>query len=347
MSRIKDYGKPLKGTPVRELAQTDGLEGHLIRMHVLNNPRSDEQNLVRQSIASIQDAQSDDGSWSGSVIETCGQVDRLLAYGISPSSRSMRKARKWLFSQQLADHPVWTGMFAESRKPTDSIKEARGGYALRALYAKHYRHLTSEPCCASTPVVATCCALEVLFAIGEDVVSNPSLDAPVNRILALGNATGGICGGQSSKFTAETAPPPNRGRLWTRSDNRVFRRPCEVNPGTMICAHFLVRAAARSEALSRSQFVVTALEQWQAHQLPNGNFDTKYSLYDLYFALDTLSLLRKHSTARRMVVRMLPALLRRQKQDGKWWKKDEWLSPTFSAIWALHSHSLLETNGES
>ncbi len=342
MTRIKNCDKSLKGTPVEDLAKTDGVEGHLVRTQVLKRSGASERAHVRQAVAAITDAQCSDGSWSGSVIETCSQVDRLLAYGLSVGSPRVRKARKWLFTQQLADHPVWTGMFAESRKVTNSIKEARGGRGLRALYAKHYRHLTAEPCCASTPVVATCCALEVLFALGEDVSSSPVLAAPVNRILALGNATDGICGGYSSRFTADTAPTSDSRKLWDRSDNRVFRRPCEENPGTMICAHFLVRAAARSETLSQSPFVSAALEQWRVHQLPNGNFDSKYSLYNFYFALDTLTLLRTHSNAKEMFSNMLPAILRRQKRDGRWWKKGEWLDSTFSAVWALHSFGFLE-----
>ena len=172
MTRIKNCDKSLKGTPVEDLAKTDGVEGHLVRTQVLKRSGASERAHVRQAVAAITDAQCSDGSWSGSVIETCSQVDRLLAYGLSVGSPRVRKARKWLFTQQLADHPVWTGMFAESRKVTNSIKEARGGRGLRALYAKHYRHLTAEPCCASTPVVATCCALEVLFALGEDVSSS-------------------------------------------------------------------------------------------------------------------------------------------------------------------------------
>ena len=110
----------------------------------------------------------------------------------------------------------------------------------------------------------------------------------------------------------------------------------------MICAHFLVRAAARSETLSQSPFVSAALEQWRVHQLPNGNFDSKYSLYNFYFALDTLTLLRTHSNAKEMFSNMLPAILRRQKRDGRWWKKGEWLDSTFSAVWALHSFGFLE-----
>jgi hypothetical protein len=343
MIRIKNCDKLLKGTPAEDIAETNGVEGHLVRTQVLKRPHANERTIVQQAVATITAAQLSDGSWSGSVIESCAQIDCLLAYGVSAGSRALRKAQKWLFSQQLTNHPVWTGMFAESRKATNSIKEARGGYGLRALYAKHYRHLTPVPCCASTPVVATCCALEVLFALGEDVSSNPALSTPINRILALGNATNGICGGQSSKFTAETAPIPDSAKLWDCSDNRVFRRPCEENPGTTICAHFLIRAVARSQTLSQSQFIASALKQWGEHQLPNGNFDTKYSLYNFYFAIDTLVLLRQHDAAKEMLVRMLPALLRRQKRDGRWWKKGEWIDTSFSAIWALHSFDLLES----
>ena len=112
MTKIKNCDRLLKGTPVEDLARTNGVEGHLVRTQVLKRPRSDEQVHVRQAVAAITDAQLSDGSWSGSVIETCATVDRLLAYGLSPDSPFAQKARTWILTQQLAEHPVWTGMFA-------------------------------------------------------------------------------------------------------------------------------------------------------------------------------------------------------------------------------------------
>ena len=76
-------------------------------------------------------------------------------------------------------------------------------------------------------------------------------------------------------------------------------------------------------------------------QLHLRDFDTSYHLYDLFYALDTLALFQRQPAAREMVVRMLPAILRRQKPDGRWWSGDDWLSPTFSVIWTLHTFGLL------
>ncbi len=90
-----------------------------------------------------------------------------------------------------------------------------------------------------------------------------------------------------------------------------------------------------------SPLVSTVLSKWEERQLPNGNFDTKRSYYDFYFALDTLALFKRHSAARRMILNMVPGILRRQKKDGRWWKKGEWIDPTFSVVWSLHSFDLL------
>ncbi len=347
--KIKNYDKILKGTPVKDLAQTEGVEGYLVRTQVLKRPRPNERASVRQAVAAITSSQLPDGSWNGSVIETSAQAGRLLAYGVPSSSRYLQKVRKWLFSQRLIDHPVWTGMFAESRKPTNSMKEARGGRPLRALYAKQYRHQAPEACCSSTPIVATCCALEVLFALGDDVSNNRQLASAVDRILELGNARDepgrygkGICGGQFSKWSAVDAPSVENAKLWRRHDNRIFRMPAEVNPGMPICAHHLLRTAAKSPELASSPLVTKVLSQWEKHQLPNGNFDSNRAIYDFYQALDTLTLLREHEAAQRMTIQMIPAILRRQKKDGRWWKKEEWIDTTFSAIWTLHAFDLLD-----
>ena len=351
MIGIKDYDKPLKGSPVEDLAGTDGIKGYLVRRHVLKQPLSDEKPFARRSIARIEEAQSADGSWAGSVIETCAQIDALMALGVSPQRRSIQKARKWIMAQRVEDDPVWMGTFVEPGRITKSLKAARGGHDLRAIYAKHCPHVAPEACCAATPVVATCCVLQTLFSLGEDVSTTPQLGEAVDRILTLGNAmTGpgryekGICGGQFSDLTEETAPGLERSALWRRTDNLVFRMSEEENPGVPVCGLHLLRAISRSADLSSSPLVSTALSQWEAHQLPNGNFDTKRWYYNFYFALDTVTAFRGHATARRMVSQMLPAILRRQKKDGKWWQKGEWIEPTYSAVWALHAFDLLELN---
>jgi len=265
-------------------------------------------------------------------------VDCLLSYGVPRKRKAFRKASEWLLAQDKTEYAVWEGLFIE---PQPAAKPGEPTLGRTERYAKFQRHVTAKPCCARTPIPATCCVLETLFALGEDVSTHARLAGAVDRILAFGNTCNGICGGSFSKLDAQAITRSTGRTLWGRADNTIFRHPREMNPGVTVCTLFLLRAVARSEELSSSQLVQAALQDWRAHQLENGNFDTSYGNYDFFYALETLGLFERHPIAREMVVRMLPAILRRQKRDGRWWSKDDWLSPTFTVIWTLRTFGLL------
>ena len=325
----------LKGNPIQELADIGDIEGYVIRTQVLGTARPGEQLLVAREVSNILAAQLENGSWGNTIVDTTGQIDRLLLYSVSPRQKAIRKARRWLLSQHVADGSVWHDLF---REPTTTDRRC-----LRKHYTNFHPHVQPDFCCGVNRVTATCCVLQSLFSIGDDVSSNKQLASTVNRILALGNLHEGICGVGFGKHAPERVPLYPTEGLWNQAHNRVFRRDCEANPGVTICAHFFLRAIAHSKELATSALVRSALATWQAHQLDNGNFDTRYYQYSFYYALDTLRLFANHTAAKQMMLRMVPAVLRRQKRDGKWWRKNDWVSPTFTVIRTLHTFDLLDS----
>lgn len=333
MVQVKHLDRELKGDPIGELAGLTGLEGHLTRTKVLGEAGGSEE-----TVAAISAGQAPDGSWNESIVETAGNIGELRLYGVSPRRQAIRAARKWLLARQVAEHPVWQDMFVE---PGVTDKRTACGKRLKEQYVRFHPHVAPDFCCAVNPVTSTCCVLEALFAAGDDVSSSQRLAAALNRLLALGHRKGVCAAYFPGSAKEETEPLPKGDALWNRKDLRVFRRPRETNPGVTICAHFVMRAVARSTDLASSPLVKNTLAAWQSYQLENGNFSPNYHQSDFYHALDTLRLFSRHAATREMVVKMLPGVLRRQKRDGRWWRKDDWVHPTFTAIWTLHTFGLL------
>lgn len=340
MVGVKGSDKPLKGDPVAALAATDGLEGYVTRTEVVGDRTAKDKHLAERRISEILAEQSRNGSWHDTLVDTTGYVGRLLDYGCSPKHAGIRRARRWLLDRQALDHPICESLFVE---PGETEKRSPHGSYLQKRYAEFHPLVPPDFCCGVNVITSTCCVLETLFRLGDDVSSNPKLALAVDRIIALGCAMNGLCAGWivGSRPDEARAVRP-RAKSWTRRDGSLFRRDCEENPGVTICAHFFMRAVSYSNELARSPFVAHAMALWQKRQLPNGNFDSRYYQYCAYFAADTLWLYRALPEAREMFERLVPRLLCRQRKDGLWRKKGEWLAPTFATILALSQFGVLE-----
>lgn len=333
MIKLSKIGKFLKEDPVSSLAATKGIEGFKIRTEILKSDIKEDECFANRQISSILLGQEKNGSWNNTIIETAGNVNLLLDYGCPSEHPKIEKAKAWMLSRQILRHPYYQGLFVEKEETN----------YLRKKYVKFEPLLTPVDfdCCIPHTTIATSSVLEAFFKTGEDIPSNDKLALAVDRIIALGNMVHGICAGNIGQGMKRKRKVEAGHKLWIKSNNVIFRRSSEENPGIPICAHIFLRAISYSQKLLHSAYVKNAIDAWKKHQLENGNFETNYYRYNFYYAIDTLRLFRKLLDVNEMFRKMIPAILRRQRKDGLWRRKGDWLAPTFSVVYALYQFGYL------
>ena len=347
MTELRKIGRSLKGDPVSSLAATTGIEGFKVRTEILRSDIEENMGLADERIFSILSNQQENGSWGDTIAETAGNVNLLLDYGCPPDHVGINAAKDWLLTRQIIGGKYYEGLFMENGYellPRRLKREERIRLNQETdLLNEKYAEFNPWGACGAHTMAPTSSALEVFFRTGEDVSSNDRLALAVDIVIALGNKDGyGICEGNIViNGMRRKRKVKHEYRSWTKKDNRLFRRACEENPGIPICAHHFLRATSYSRELLHSAMVTEAVKSWKKHQLENGNFETEYHLYDFYFAVDTLRLFRELPEAAEMFGKTIPAILRRQRKDGLWRKKGDWVTPTFSVVYALHQFGYL------
>ena len=244
-SSDKTYGKkeaskiPLKGDPVSSLAALNNIYGFRVRREILSIRSNDDLMFVDKQTSNILSKQKKNGSWNDSIIDTAGNINLLLDYGIPPSLPEIDKAKAWLLSRQNTGHPYYEGLFLEDVNSNHLQKKY---VSYEPLFAP-----SNSFCCYPNTTIATSCVLQVFFRTGEDVSSNDRLGLAVDKVITLGNMAHGICAGNIEQLTTTmrmleasrkihqrhvNRKLGSRHELWDREDNMIFRRSSEENPGT-------------------------------------------------------------------------------------------------------------------
>jgi hypothetical protein len=334
----------VKGNPAAFLFNSQTIQGLVFRRDCMNFPRDEDAEFAQCLVHEIAGLQSDDGSWDGSIVETSGNVGKLLDLGCPCSLNALQRAKDWIVRQQNLDDPTYAGLFLENGYGGN---DTRKGGRFHRNHAEFSPLVRLDASCGITNVISTSLALEALLRLGEDAETSEAVSLAVDRLIHL-SPNGLPCGYKVRNSSIRDGKGYRSQRLWQRPN--VFGPDPDSdksrNPGMMICANFFWRSLSFSMRLADSPYVDSILLDWSSHQGADGTFETKSYLFDFYFAVDTLSHFYGKAIARQMFMSLLPLIVRRQKRDGLWYRNGEWLFLTYSIMRALHRFRVIELRAE-